>query len=120
MNNQRLVCAWLSWHEPTAAQRKSLAAYRIVQINPTGRYWSPGDAWALAQTRCGGVPDLVVAVMPTGMLKAFLRLVDRRVPVVRAVMDFSADPPIWTGQWEQIVRVSVVTTDWTPGSEVRP
>lgn len=111
----KMRCAWLSRHAPSPAQRRSLSAYDIHQISPVGRFWSAGDAVALAHNRCGGQPDLYVVVMPLTMLKSFLTLVDtRQTQVIRAVMDFDCNPPRWTGRWEQLYRVQLVRQEWTP------
>lgn len=109
-----LNMAWLSRHDPTPAQRKNLSAYHIHVIHPPNRFWAAEDAWALAQTRCRGIPDLIFCVMPIGMLREFLRLVGGRAVVIRAVHDYSCDPPRWIG-WERIKTVHVVTEVWTPG-----
>lgn len=109
----KLNLAWLSRHPPTDAQRRCLRAYRIHEIHPPDRFYSAADAWVLVQNRCG-IPDLIFCIMPPTMLKDFLRLVAGRTPVIRAVWDYSCEPPRWTGEWEQIKAVQIVTEVWTP------
>ncbi len=111
----------LSRHPLTPAQRKALPGYTILQVHPPSRYYSARDAWVLAQNASNGHGlDALIIVMPLGMLRDFIKLVDGRVPIIRAVMDFRCEPPRFV-RWEQVTDVVTVTHDWTPdGSEVRP
>ena len=113
IESAKLNLAWLSRHPPTTAQRDCLRMYRIHIIHPPNRFYSAADAWVLVQNRCG-IPDLIFCVMPVGMLKDFLALVDGRVPVIRATWDYSCEPPRWTGRWQRLTGVHVVTENWTP------
>jgi len=106
-------CAWISRHPPLKAQRESLAAYRIHQINPPGRLWSAADAVVLAQNVCGGWPDLFVVVLPVIMLKQLVELVDGRAPVLRSVVKPWEDQP-WSGHWHQVTSVQINTREWFP------
>lgn len=113
-------CAWISRHQPLTAQRKSLADYQIIQINPPGpRLLSAADAIALSQTACGGWPDLFVVVMPVLMLKQFCERVNGHVPIVRSVVKPDQNPS-WSGHWEQVLAIQFVTQEWLPNrKEVR-
>lgn len=107
-------CAWLSRHAPTADQAESLREYEIVQVDR--QFDSAQEAWDAANE--GGAPALVMAVLPLPMLAEFLRLAN--VPVIRAVMEWPTDEagqrkgsvPVWTGRWERLVAVNVVTEEW--------
>ncbi len=119
--NGKKRCAWLCRHEPTKAQRADLegAGYRIAIVNPPGRITSARWAWALCQNACGGMPDLVVAVLPMNLLNYFLREVDPNTVVVRAIAQKNGEYDhdwIWSGRWERIERVKIVTKPWTPGN----
>lgn len=107
------TCAWISRHPPTAEQRKSLADYRIILINPPGRLWSAADAIALSETGCGKWPDLFVVVMPVMMLKRFCELVNGRTPILRSIVKHEKRPT-WSPPWEQVIAVHFVTQTWTP------
>lgn len=109
------TCAWISRHDPLRDQKANLADYRIVKINPPGRLWSAADAIVLSQNACGGWPDLFVVVMPVIMLQHFITLVDGRVPIVRGVYDRRKSHFEWTGRWEQVKAVNIVTQAWSPG-----
>lgn len=106
-------CAWISRHVPTHEQRIALKAYRIYQINPPGRLWSAADAIVLSQNACGGWPDLFVVVMPVIMLQHFVNQVNGHVPIVRGIFT-KIGTPEWTGKWEEIKAIHIVTQDWTP------
>lgn len=113
------MCAWISRHEPTRAQRASLegAGYTIRIINPAERVQSAKWVWTLAQNACGGVPAIVVAVMPLNILKDFLQLTSEQTVVVRALMrqtGHGAHDWQWTGRWQRIKRVQMVTEFWEP------
>ncbi len=113
------MCAWISRHAPTRAQRTALegAGYRIFMVNPPERIMSARWAWAQSQTACGGIPALCVVVMPLGMLREFVRDYGEQTVVVRAqaartgsgVHDWQ-----WSGQWQRIKRVQTVTESWSP------
>lgn len=105
-------CAWISRHSPTFEQRVSLEAFQIVQVNPPGRLWSAADAVALSQSACQGWPDLYVVVMPMLLLQNFVERVQGHVPIVRAVMDSRSNR--WTGHWEKIAAIHIVTEEWVP------
>jgi hypothetical protein len=115
------TCVLLSRHKLSPAQQRSLAAYRVVQVHPPSRYYSAADAWVLAQNASNGHGlDALIVVMPLGMLRDFIKLVDGRVPIIRAVLDWRCEPPRFV-RWERVVDVVTVTHDWTPeGSEVQP
>ncbi len=106
------TCALISRHQLSAEQRSSLREYRIIQINPPGRLWSAADAIALTQTACKGWPDLFVVVMPLKMLKTFVEQVNGQVPILRQTIDFS-------GTWERVTAIRIMTEQWTPGKDVR-
>lgn len=110
--NGKLNCAWLSRHAPTNAQREALKDYTIHVIHPPDRYHSARDAWVLACNRCG-IPDLIFCIMPLTMLNEFLKLT-HGIPVIRATWDYSCEPPRWTGRWERMKAVEVVTEVWKP------
>lgn len=108
-------CAWISRHIPSHDQRVSLGSFQIVQVNPPGRLWSAADAVALSQSACQGWPDLYVVVMPMLMLQHFVMRVSGHVPIIRAVMDFKRNA--WTGHWEEIKAIHIVTEEWLPGGK---
>lgn len=109
-------CIWLSRHVPTPAQRRSLAGYVIHQINPPGRFFSAVDALVMVENaaRAAGGMDVIVVVMPYGMQKHFLELVNGRAPVLRAVFNRRCDPPQFMG-WKELVAFQVIERDWLPG-----
>lgn len=114
------MCAWICRHEPTKAQRSDLegAGYVIRKVNPPERVQSSRWIWTLAQNACGGIPDVVVAVMPLTILNYFLREVGPETIVVRAIVQKNGDHAhdwVWSGRWERIERVKLVTKPWTPG-----
>lgn len=105
------TCAWISRHPPTESQRHSLSGYQIIQINPADRLHSAADAIALSQNRCNGWPDLYVVVMPLMMLQAFVERVNGQVPILRSVVKQECAYQ-WSGRWEQIVSIEIVTRTW--------
>ena len=111
------TCVWFSRHAPTPAQRRSLSAYEIVQVNPPGRAYSAVDAWTLITNRAR-TPDLIVAVLPLGMLR---QLVERAnvyaVPVIQASMKaLPRDRWEWDGTWNRVLAVRKEVQEWTPDS----
>lgn len=109
------VAALLSRHEPTEAMKSDMMrrGYRIVQINPPGRLYSAQDAIALMTNRNNGVlPDVVIVAIATGILKHLVREIGGYRTILRPVMDHNCQPPRWTGMWEEVERVEVVTKLW--------
>lgn len=109
------TCAWFSRHTPTPAQHRSLSEYDITVINPPGRAYSAVDAWTLITNRIAK-PDLIVAVLPLGMLR---RLVDiataHGVPVVQArTLPRPGGEWEWVGKWDQVLAIRKDTREWTP------
>ena len=120
MTRRAKTCAWISRHKPTKPQRRELeqAGYKIVQVNPPGRPLNAHDAWYLSQLACKGIPDLCVVVLPLNILKYFLRLTAGQTTVVQApakkVGPYDHDWE-WTGEWREVHRVKLVTSEWRPG-----
>lgn len=118
MINDKGICVVLSRHKLTPAQARTLAGYTIHQVHPPTRFFSAKDALVLMQNACGGrFSQLVVAVMPLGMLQDFVRLIGDRVPVVRGIFDHSCEPMRFV-RWERVLDVRIISEVWTP--EVRP
>jgi len=118
MKNHKM-CAWISRHKPTRAQEADLkrGGYIIRIVNPPDRITSSRWAWTLAQNACGGIPDLVVVVMPLNILNYFLREVSEQTVVVRAPAQKSGEYAHdweWSGHWQRIKAVKVVTEPWSP------
>lgn len=122
MPKKTKTCAWISRHAPSKKQRSELeaAGYRIYQVNPPDRIKSAGWAWALAQNACGGIPDLCVVVLPLNILKYFIRTAGDQTTIVQAPAIKSGEYAHdweWSGLWQRIKSVRVVTEPWTPGGE---
>lgn len=99
----KLLCAWISRHEPTAAVRAALADYDIVITHPKGRFLCRQDVYNTTAVTLGRRPDLIVMVLPVAWTLSFLQTVDRcwpGVPVVRQVM---RQPELreWTGLFQE-------------------
>lgn len=80
-------------------------------------YMSVDDMWARAMSLCGGVPDLVVGIIPLGMIPPFLDICNRfRVPLIRPKMkniSRGAEPVYeWRGEWVQTVRLVMEEVQW--------
>lgn len=115
MNTKQL--AWLSRHPPTKAQKKQLeaAGYSICVKHPPDRYHSNSDMWALAQLACGGLPSVIMAIAPKGMLGRLIsRANDYGVPIVQPVNVLKDGAFEWTGKWKRMITVS---EEWTPEKE---
>jgi hypothetical protein len=109
---QKLKCAWLSRHDPTAEQRTSLADFEIVQVDRTFR--NGKEAWVAANE--GGEADIIMAVLPIPMLAELLRLAGS-TPIIRAYMVWPRDrvgEPRWSGKWSRVKQVVVERDDWSP------
>lgn len=105
------LCAWLSRHPPSAAQRHSLERYRIVQLPE--RWQSAEAAWECVQERCAGRPALAVVVMPEAMLCTFILLADG-TKVIRPRMAL-LDHSHWTGRWQRVyVYPKLGYRSWEP------
>lgn len=115
------TCVWFSRHAPKEAQRRSLSEYEIVQVNPTGRALSAIDAWVLITNRVKK-PDLIMAVMPLGMLQIFVEIANQHgVPVVQARPLTYPDGRKrrdweWAGKWDRVLAVRKEMQEWTPDS----
>lgn len=95
---KKQVCAWLSRHPPSAAQRRSLANYQIVQM--PDRWTSAHQAWRRVIERCETHPMLIVVVMPEDMLCQFIDLAQGS-QIVRPKMSYF-DSDHWTGVWQRV------------------
>jgi hypothetical protein len=105
------ICAWMSRHAPSQAQRKSLTEYSIVQF--PDRWKSAQEAWTTVKQQCGDSLGIVVAVMPEQMLCAFIEMA-HPTPVIRPKMAF-ADTDHWTGKWQRVhIRPSLTYRNWSP------
>jgi len=111
------TCAWFSRHTPTPAQHRSLAEYEITVINPPGRAYSAVDAWTLITNRIRK-PDLIVAVLPLGMLRQFVEIANQHgVPVIQAVMTpLPRGDWDWSGKWQRVLEIRKEVQEWTPDS----
>lgn len=108
---KKQVCAWLSRHAPSAAQYRSLTAYRIVQF--PRRWKSAQDAWCQVLERCQCEPALAVVVMPEAMLCQFILMADR-TQVIRPKMAYM-DSNHWTGVWQRVyVYPKIGFQSWQP------
>lgn len=107
--------AWLSRHPPTKAQRRQLerAGYRIRVSHPPDRFHNGGDMWALAQTACDGVPAVILAIAPKGLLGTLIQRANEfGVPVIQPVNVYDDDHTCeWTGRWRRLITIS---EDWKP------
>lgn len=99
MRTKKQLCAWLSRHPPSAAQRRSLADYRIVQFPQ--RWTSAQEAWKCVLDTCEMRPVLAVVVMPEPMLCAFIEMAGRTL-VIHPKMAYS-DNRHWTGKWQRVI-----------------
>lgn len=107
-------CAWLSRHPPSPAQRRSLAAYKIVQLPE--RWKSADQAWCAVRERCHGEPALAVVVMPEAMLCEFI-LTAGKTRIIRPRMAL-LDPNHWTGRWQRVyVYPKLGFQSWEPVSK---
>lgn len=113
------TCAWFSRHAPTPAQHASLSDYDIIMINPPGRAYSAIDAWVLITNRISK-PDLIVAVLPLGMLQTLVNIANTHgVPVIQARPlthpdGRKRDTWTWSGKWDRVVKVEKLLEEWTP------
>jgi len=112
--SEKPICAWLSRHAPTPAQRNSLANYRIIQL--PNRWDSAETAWRTAKERCGGQPALAVVVMPEDMLCEFISLA-KGTEIIRPKMGV-LDHEHWSGVWQQVYVYP--KTGYKPWEPARP
>lgn len=114
-NRTRPICAWLSRHDPTPEQERSLRGYDIIPVRSPKRFQGGYDALAQMLIKCDRRrPALIMAVMPNGMLAEFMVALQQKgldIPVIQA--DFHAG--MFTG-WRQVMAVhcSVVSVSWMP------
>lgn len=113
------TCVWFSRHPPEPAQHRSLSEYDITVINPTGRAYSAVDAWTLITNRIQK-PDLIMAVLPLGMLQTLVDIANTHgIPVIQARPQPSPngrkrDKWTWSGKWDRVVKVEKLLEEWTP------
>lgn len=108
---KKQVCAWLSRHPPSPAQRRSLETYRIVQF--TNRWTSANQAWCRVLEVCEGEPALAVVVMPEEMLCQFI-IRAGRTQIIRPKMAY-CDTDHWTGIWQRVyVYPKIGFQSWEP------
>jgi hypothetical protein len=113
------LCAWVSRHAPMPDQTRSLADYRIVQINSNDHYFRTHfEVWNAIRETCHGKPALIVAVLPKPMLVMLARFV-KPIPVIRAQMTEGHDDARaqWTGAWKRVVDLMVIECEWSPEVE---
>ena len=72
-----LLCAFVTRHPPTEAQRASLHDYHIVQVDPPMRCFSVRDAWMQTIFACNRAPDLIVLVLHHRWITPFVKHVAR-------------------------------------------
>jgi hypothetical protein len=111
---KKQVCAWLSRHPPSAAQYRSLAAYRIVQF--ARRWQSARQAWGVVCEVCGGEPALAVVVMPEDMLCQFILIAHSasRTQIIKPKMAYF-DQEHWSGKWQRVyVYPKLGFQSWEP------
>jgi hypothetical protein len=110
--------AFFSRHTPPAPLQAALADYRIVQVNPAGRAFGPGDAWRCIAARCG-FPHAVIIVMPWHWKHQFCKHLYRLhapTQVLEMVM-MPHDEAAWSGRIKQIVYTpgrALEFREWTP------
>lgn len=121
MPEHRNLAAWISRHEPTAAQRAVLERlhYEIRMVEePRGRYVSPSSIWHNALSACdGALPDLLVVVMNKlwmGYLVQRARR-DGAGPVVMMPMKRTEDGRYcWSGEIVKVNGILLQTETWWP------
>lgn len=108
------ICAWLSRHPPSLAQRASLDGYRIVQLQD--RWPSAEAAWERVTEVCIGRPELIVAIMPTAILIQFVCMV-APTKVIRPKQIYG-NSTHWAGKWQELkVESRVAFCPWIPNTE---
>jgi hypothetical protein len=103
----RKVCAWITRHPPTRAQRQSLhhAGYSLVFLPIRLRH---ADAiLKIIREMLQREPDLIVAALPKNALHFLAQAAP--CPVIIARMDYSQGNPRWTGHWREVIRVKLET-----------
>lgn len=110
--------AFFSRHTPPAPLIVALADYRLVQVNPAGRAFGPGDAWRCVAARCG-FPRAVIIVMPYRWKHGFCKLLYRLhapTQVLEMVM-MPHDESAWSGRIKEIVYTpcrALEFREWKP------
>lgn len=92
--------AWFSRHVPQPAMVADLADFEIVQVDPPGRCFGPGDAYRCIAAAAGFV-DLIVWIGPSGWVAPFLNTVRHyqpRAEVIAPIM-LPHDKNAWSGEW---------------------
>jgi len=104
-----LLCLWAVRHPPSPDMQSELKrwGYRYI-IYPSvtkyaDRYWQSAQHYHA---------DLVVAVMPKTQLAQLAHICDP-IPVIKPVMIMIGGYLNWTGTWEQVIRMELVTRDFT-------
>lgn len=116
-SDSKLICAWVTRHNPTVEQIKRLRQWQIVQIlPPVGERFRTGyQVWNTLERVCKTTPDLIVAVLPDCWGQQFTELASRHAPdtpIVRAVM-MPPDYRHWSGRWQAWYRADE-WYDWKP------
>lgn len=108
MPESRKVCAWITRHHSTRAQRQSLyhAGYKIIFF-PLRDYRLASDILAAIRFKLQCEPDLIVAAMPKYSLHFLAQ--SAPCPVIIAKMNHRTNPPRWTGRWRKVIRVKLET-----------
>lgn len=103
----RKLCAWITRHAPTRAQRQQLiyAGYEI-EFFPL-RITGAEDILSAIRMHLECEPDLIVAALPKPALHFLAKLAP--CPVVIAKMDYRTGTPRWTGKWRKVVRIKLET-----------
>ncbi len=115
MPNGKKTCAWFMTHRPTSDQRADLEArgYEIIHISAAVQAYR-AERMLEYINECIENVDIIVAVMPVQKLTMLAHVAD--VPVLTAKMqrEETENGAIyhWSGQWLQVVGVSIKTTHW--------
>ena len=108
MPEPRKVCAWITRHRPTRAQRQQIhhAGYELV-IFPLRQYRKAADILGAIRFRLDCEPALIVAAMPKNVMHFLAK--EAPCPVIIAKMDYRSGSPRWTGRWKRVIRVKLET-----------
>lgn len=109
------ICAWITSHSPTKSQRRDLKAYEIIRLGGL-RVKSAENVYNYIKMQCGRAPDLIVCALPKSTMHHLARVAS--CPVIIANMHYHTTHarPIWSGTWQKIIRLELVTESFIPQS----
>lgn len=95
--------AWFSRHEPSPAMIADLIDFQIVQVNPLGRCFGPGDAYRCIAAAAGFV-DVIVYIGPHAWVAPFLNTLRRYQPAAEVIAPIMTanDKNAWSGEWRTL------------------